>query len=424
MFQKHIEILHNLDIIWIENKNMKEGIQMSRRKPDAKAWSLKQFNTMIQKGTILFDHPLQRPKGQWKIEDKSLLIDSLLTLYCPDIFAIKEKTENGNTYSIIDGLQRMSTIFEYLADGFALTELPDFTLESAGDEVYNISGKKFSELPEEVQNEITSYMLGIKAFEIEDGDDEEAIVEEIFYRLNNGKGMSKEHKALVRASHKVQKFVHKMATEHKLFTEVAKFSEGAIKKSDVQMTILQSILIVSGLDFTSFAAKDIEQVVSENEITDQVLEITEKSFDAILKAFPEKHKFVTKINISSMVYLFANSLDHEDTTNKLLTYANGKPLPADEYKKFTGAGNVKKPNVLGRMKGILSVCGVEERELIVKEETQSNIETNEEDQPKTNQETPESTTTTTPEEFSEESTNDYREEAQAILDIVSLNVAS
>jgi len=45
-------------------------------------------------------------------------------------------------------------------------------------------------------------------------------------------------------------------------------------------------------------------------------------------------------------------------------------------------------------------------------------------QPETNQETPESTITTTPEEPSEESTNDYREEVQAILDIVSLNVAS
>jgi len=208
--------------------------------------------------------------------------------------------------------------------------------------------------------------------------------------------MSKEHKALVRASHKVQKFVHRIATEHKLFTEVAKFSEGAIKKSDIQMTILQSILTISGLDFNSFAAKDVEQVFADNDITDSILDITEKSFDAILEAFPEKHKFVTKINISSMAYLFAISLNHADTINRLLTYANSKSLPADEYKRFTGSGNVKKVNVLSRMKGILSICGVEKRELV--EENQSDI-------------TPDL-----------EESNDYREEAESILEIIN-NVA-
>jgi len=203
---------------------------MARRKPTTMSWNIKQINTMINKGTILFTHPLQRPTGQWEQADKSLLVDSLLTLYCPDCFAIKEKTENGNTYSIIDGLQRLSTIHELLADKLTMTDLEDFCLDATGNEVYNISGKTWSQFPEEVQNEIMGYTLGLKVFEIEEGDDEESIIEEIFYRLNNGKGMSLEHKALVKASHKVQKFVHKMATEHKLFTNIAKYSEKAVKK--------------------------------------------------------------------------------------------------------------------------------------------------------------------------------------------------
>lgn len=391
---------------------------MSRRKPSTISWNIKQINTMINKGTISFTHPLQRPAGQWQQEDKSLLIDSLLTLYCPDVFAIKEKAENGNTYSIIDGKQRLTSISEYLADKWEMTKQEEFCLESTGNEVYNITGKKFSELPEAVQNEITGYTLGLKVFEIEEGDDEESIIEEIFYRLNNGKGMSKEHKALVRASHEVQKFVHKMATEHKLFADIAKFSDGAIKKSDVQMTILQSILVLSGLDFNSFAAKDIEQVFSENDITDQVLELVEKSFDAILKAFPEKHKFVTKINISSMVYLFANSLNHDETIAKLLEYANSKPLPADEYKRYTGAGNVKKSNVLGRMKGLLSICGVEKREFLTNEEVIEQIEIDEEWEQPQRIKTPESAITETPKDLAE----NYKEEAQSILNIVN-NVA-
>lgn len=357
---------------------------MSRRKPQTISWNIRQINTMITKGSIKFDHPLQRPADQWEDADKSLLVDSLLTLYCPDVFAIKEKTENGNTYSIIDGLQRLSTIHDLLSDKLTMTDLEDFCLESTGNEVYNISGKKFSQFPEEVQNEITGYTLGLKVFEIEEGDDEEAIIEEIFYRLNNGKPMSKEHKALTKASHKVQKFVHRIATEHKLFNGIAKYSDKATKKSDKQMTIMQAILLISRFDYPSLAAKDIEQVFTKNEITDQVLALTEKSFDLIAIAFPETHKFVTKINIVSMAYLFANSLNHDETIVNLHKYVNEKQVPADGYKNYTGAGNVKKDKTVNRLKGILKICGVEDIGLPVEEvnEQEINVENQEEIQMK------------------------------------------
>jgi len=133
---------------------------MSRRKPANQPWNIKQINTMINKGTISFTHPLQRPADQWELVNKTLLIDSLLTLYCPDVFAIKEKTEQGNVYSIIDGKQRLTTIHSYIADKWELGTVEPFSLEATGNETYNISGKKFSELPEEVQNEITGYTLG------------------------------------------------------------------------------------------------------------------------------------------------------------------------------------------------------------------------------------------------------------------------
>ena len=411
---------------------------MARRKPTTMSWNIKQINTMINKGTILFTHPLQRPTGQWEQADKSLLVDSLLTLYCPDCFAIKEKTENGNTYSIIDGLQRLSTIHELLADKLTMTDLEDFCLDATGNEVYNISGKTWSQFPEEVQNEIMGYTLGLKVFEIEEGDDEESIIEEIFYRLNNGKGMSLEHKALVKASHKVQKFVHRIATEHKLFTNIAKYSEKAVKKSDIPMTIMQAILLISRLDYPSLAAKDIELVFSKNEITDQVLTLVENSFDLIAKAFPEQHKFVTKINIVSMAYLFANSLNHDQTIVNLLRYVNQEVKPGDSYKGYTGSGNVKKEKTINRLKGILKLCGVNDIGLPIVEEVEVEPELEQEiiveEQREQSQQTEnlEPAITVTAEEFSEENqkeqpeqtdtSNQDQEEVQAILNIID-NVA-
>ena len=64
--------------------------------------------------------------------------------------------------------------------------------------------------------------------------------------------------------------------------------------------------------------------------------------------------------------MFANATNKSEATKKLLTYIP-KALPADEYKKYTGSGNVKKENVKSRIKGMLNICGVIERELFVEE---------------------------------------------------------
>lgn len=322
-------------------------------------WSVKQTCSMIQKGTVIFDSPIQRPAGQWKIEKKSLLIDSILRTFVPDVYAIQDKTEKGNTYSVIDGLQRLTTIDSYIADKWALTTLKPIKLESTG-ETFDISGLTFSQLPEEVQEEIKSYSLSIKIIEIEEGEDEEEIVEEIFYRLNSGEPMASQHLALIKTPHNVQKFIHRIITEHKLYTEIAHFPEGQIKKSDREMSVMQSIVLVSGLPFDSFAAKDIEKFFVENDITDVVLARTEQAFTMIANTFQEHSKFCSKINISVMAYMFNFATDKQNAIANLLHYVNMDMAKGDKYKRHTGAGSTKKEIVTKRVKAMLEICNVTE----------------------------------------------------------------
>ncbi len=326
-------------------------------------WSIKQISNMIDKGNITFDNPVQRPAGQWKDEDKSLLIHSILTMFVPDIYAIQSKKETDgktvNTYDIIDGKQRLTILHSFLADEFKLTELEPVTLESTG-ETFNISGKTFSEIPEEVQEAIKSYTITARVIELDENEDEESIVEEIFYRLNNGKVMSKEHLALVKTPHNVQKFIHKMVTEHRLYTEIAHFPEGQIKKSDREMSVMQSIVLVSGLPFASFAAKDIEKFFIENEITNVVLARTEQAFTMIANTFQEHTKFCSKINISAMTYMFTLATDKQNAIANLLHYVNVDMTKGDKYKRYTGAGSIKKDIVTKRIKAMLEICNVTE----------------------------------------------------------------
>lgn len=339
-------------------------------------WNVRQVCSMIQKGTITFDNPLQRASDQWTIENKSLLIDSLFRIYLPDIWFIQSKNEqNVNTYDTIDGKQRLTIISSYLNDQWELTELEPVKIETTG-EMVNISGKKFSDLPVEAQDQIKSCMLSIKALELEEDEDEEEIVRDLFYRLNNGKQCSREHLAFVVAKRNVQEFIQKMIKEHKLFTELAKYSASAIKKSDREMTILQSILLISGQDYASFTTKDVEAFFDNKEIVTDILTVTEQAFSDIVEAFQEVEdkkimKFLVKINIPVLAYMFAQATNKTEVTTKLLQYIP-KALPADEYKKWAGSGNVKKVNVVNRVKGMLGICGVEERILEFKsEEVQS-----------------------------------------------------
>lgn len=322
------------------------------------SWSVKQIVTMIDKGTITFDNPLQRPEGQWKIEDKSLLIDSLLRLFIPDILALqgKDGKTGKNIYDTIDGKQRLlDTIYSYINDQWALTELLPFKMETTG-ETYDISGKKFSELPEETQDAIKSFMVTFKTVELEEDDDEEEVVRELFYRWNNGKAVSREHLALVKAGINVQEFVRKMIKEHPLFANnIVKFTPNAIKKSDREMTILQTIILLSKREFTNFVALQVEKFFEVNVIEDEILERTKQAFDNIAEAFPKTHAFLVKVNIPIIAYVFDQSTDKKSTAEKLLAYIKVSE-PTDSYRLNTGAGSVKKEKVNGRMQVLSSIC--------------------------------------------------------------------
>ena len=336
--------------------------------------SVKQVCTMIKKGSITFDNPIQRPPGQWNQQKKSDLIETIFRRFIPDLFAVKTKEEKGNVYDIIDGLQRFTTLCSFLNDEWELLELRPIKIETTG-EIHNISGLKYSQLPEDVQDVIKSYMLTIRTIEFEEDEDEEELIEEIFYYLNSGVPMAKEHLALISAPKNVQEFCHRMITEHDLFVGIAKFTEASIKKSDKQMTILQSVLLVSGLPYESFAAKHIEEVFAKNEIINEVLKQTEKAFTDIADTFQSTHKFVVKINIPIMAYMFFNTTEENKipVREKLLNYVNKEMLPGDKYKAYTGAGNVKKDKVIKRIKGMFEICGVAERPIVVVKQTYEEI---------------------------------------------------
>src|SRR3954447_5117645 len=96
--------------------------------------------------------PYQREGAVWSLEQQQLFIDSLLNGYdVPKIYLHDRRGVVPNqVYAIVDGKQRLTTIWRFLRDEFALA--PDFRTieanlpdEAAGASMPS-SGQRYSEL--------------------------------------------------------------------------------------------------------------------------------------------------------------------------------------------------------------------------------------------------------------------------------------
>lgn len=321
-------------------------------------WSVKQILTSIQKETITFNNPIQRPSGQWDMQKKSLLIHSVLQMFVPDVYVIKnkkiiknKKNEDYeiNTYDVIDGKQRLSTIQSFVNNEFVLENVEPVTLEleTADNETYEIEGKYFQQLEPEVQEAILSYSINVRTIELSENEDEELIIEDIFYRLNNGTAVSKEHLTFIRTSKEIQEFVRDVVTRHPLFNEISAFSKSQNLHSVKELTVLNTIMLISGESYKSFAAKDVNQFFKDHKIDNICLNSVREAFDTIAECFETKNRYLQKTHIP----IFA-TLTNEDKFKEFITDFVKTSTKNDSYRRYCGAGSIKKENVFGRIKGL------------------------------------------------------------------------
>jgi DNA-binding ferritin-like protein (Dps family) len=175
----------------------------------------------IDKNNILFNHPIQRKSEQWTIEQKSLLIHSLISDYpVPPLYSVRDEEENK--YSILDGKQRLTIISDFFHGQWKLIkDMPTVWVENVE---YDISGLTFKELNEEVKEELEDASLLMYIFN--DCSDEE--IEEIFYRLNNGTALTQDQKTRAKLGEDLLTFVDEILKTN-FFKTKAYFSSYQLK---------------------------------------------------------------------------------------------------------------------------------------------------------------------------------------------------
>lgn len=296
----------------------------------------------MDKGTILLSHKLQRPEGQWNKRQKTDLIDSLLRKYpINPTYAIKEV----GISSVIDGVQRLSCVRDFLSDKFALSK--DMEPVIVNDEEKSLAGLKFSKLDDDTKDALLSSELQV--YELTDCTEKD--VREMFRRQNAGKPLNGKQLRVIHESDEFSEIIYTIATHpfmNKLMTKTQR------KNGTDRDLIIQTLMLIETNqehEFISFRTKDMDVFVSDHSdsIEQGKIDMLETALDKFDETFENIKIPVTSIPM--VLYSGYRILKDKKSFSKLIDTINeflNTYESNEDYKQYVLSGTSGAENVRGR----------------------------------------------------------------------------
>lgn len=143
------------------------------------------FLSWQRSGSLVLSPQFQR-NSVWKSGTKSYLIDTIVRGFPIPIIFLRDRLTDFKTFEpkreVVDGQQRLRTIIAYVAPSLIsdFEDRDDFTVRRSHN--LELAGKRFSELPQEIQRKILDYEFSVHVLS-PDVDDREVL--QIFRRMNS-----------------------------------------------------------------------------------------------------------------------------------------------------------------------------------------------------------------------------------------------
>lgn len=300
-----------------------------------------ELHKMNEKGKLSFELMIQRKRNIWDETRQSKLIHSILAGFLiPNLSG----SRGESMLHILDGNQRLSSIFDYIDGKYKLVGIQDV-------DGVELQGKKFDKLTDDLKQRILDYKFEIDV--IEEATQEQ--MEEQFYRLNNGVPIRPIELIRANLGDSVLKFVERISSLP-FFDKKVNLSKAARRRFVDQELVLQILLLVHHQD-TGFSSKEIKAFVQElrDRGIQDVLQAKMENASAFLNeafAGDSKKTFLKKAHVPMLFKLVLDIQRYalEITPQQFAEWA--QPFlenPLAEYKEASQSGSARRENVQRRL---------------------------------------------------------------------------
>lgn len=296
-------------------------------------------------------NPTYQRSEVWDLDQKQLLIDSILRkIDIPKIY-LREIKNSKYIYEIIDGQQRMKAIWDFLNNRFPLSGKAE-EIEIRG-KLYEASEKLYEELEPSIKIErIHKYNLNVVI--VSDAAEDE--IADLFYRLNNGKPLNP---AEVRNSMPGKMTVAiRELSKHPFFVKVS-FNNKRFAYDQVcaQMMMLE---LNSGLADTGDGTLSKMYNDYKSSVPKKAVENLENTLAILDKTFPEKSRLLSRAQTINLYLVVSYLLRTTKITKKfqksfLDWYLETEPgrQKNDEYNLYMKSSTNSRSSIEGRFKMLI-----------------------------------------------------------------------
>lgn len=299
-----------------EEEELVKKITHTVEKSKTKSYSVMSIIKKIENYTIRFDHSLQRESEQWSPVMKGNLISDILqgNPIPPLVFA-EQIIDGMSIVWDLDGKQRCTNVYSFSKDGYKITKnirrwlisyqtimrdnkgKPDLNSNGIPKNEwreYDIRGKKYSEMPEELQEKFSDYVFEVTQYL-------NCSSEDIAYhiaRYNEGKPMTVSQKGLTRLGEEFASMV-KSISNMEFFKDKGDYKLSEFRNGTINRVVVESVMAINFLQDWKKKQEDMCQFIYENATTkhfhnfeDMVSKLTEVITDENSGLFNSKDSFI------------------------------------------------------------------------------------------------------------------------------------
>lgn len=287
---------------------------LEKSKPDR--LSIASIIKKIDNYTIRFDHPLQRESEQWSPAMKGNLISDILQGNPIPALVFAEQIVNG--LAIIwdlDGKQRCTNAHSFVKGGYKISKnirrwnigyqaqiknedgspkLDDKRFPVSEKREFDIRGKKFSDLPEELQDKFNEYNFEIVQYLNCSGED----IAYHIARYNEGKPMTASQKGITRLGEEFASMV-KSISGMPFFKDLGGYKVSEGNNGTVNRVVIESVMAANFLTDWKKKQEDMCEYMKENATSecfdsfeDMVDRITHVGTEETFNMFDSKDSFI------------------------------------------------------------------------------------------------------------------------------------